>query len=213
MNTQVDKNYYFSGNYDSLARFISYFFQLDLIRRSKPQSILFVGVGNALVSDYLKKQFGDQNVITLDIDPELQPDLVGDIKSLPLTDQSFDTVASFEVLEHLPFSQSERALGELARVSRKHVIISVPHRRVGLEVIFKFPYIRSLLKREFIRLTAFLPTRFPGFASSGQHYWEIDGRGTRLKDLRTALKKHFTIVSEHTPPLDCYHRFFVLEKI
>jgi SAM-dependent methyltransferase len=47
------------------------------------------------------------------------------IDRLPFEDDSFDLVLCLEVLEHLP--APDAALAELARVSRSHVVVSVPH--------------------------------------------------------------------------------------
>jgi len=51
--------------------------------------------------------------------------LVGDVCHLPFEEGSFDTICCFEVLEHV--KAVEKALRELHRVSRKNIIISVPH--------------------------------------------------------------------------------------
>ena len=47
------------------------------------------------------------------------------IYDIPFEDNSFDAVGCFEVLEHQV--DPVPALKELARVAKKHVIISVPH--------------------------------------------------------------------------------------
>ena len=55
-----------------------------------------------------------------------QKDVVcASLHSLPFADARFDAVLSLEVLEHL--SDPAAALGELARVARRAVILSVPH--------------------------------------------------------------------------------------
>ncbi len=168
MEVQVKEGYYVTKKYASLERFITYFYQIDGIRRLKGQSILFIGVGDGVVPYFLRT--AGLQVTTLDFDASLKPDVVGDIRKLPFENQSFDLVCAFEVLEHLPMEESRVALGELARVSRGDVFISVPHRRTGFEVVIKFPYIRSILKRDFVRLALLVPVRFPGFAISKQHY-------------------------------------------
>lgn len=210
MSVQVRKGYYLSEKYAPLERFISYYYQIDAIRRAKPERVLFVGVGDGIVPTFLKR--GGIEVTTLDFDPTLAPDVVGDIRSLPFPDASFDLTCAFEVLEHLPFAESRQAMAELARTSKRTVLISVPHRRTGIEVVLKFPGIRTLAKREFIDLALRVPIRFPGFAVSKQHYWEIDGRTTRLKAVRDALSEHLDITRETTPVLDPYRRFFELRK-
>jgi ubiquinone/menaquinone biosynthesis C-methylase UbiE len=50
--------------------------------------------------------------------------LHGDAERLPFPDRSFDVVVAVEVLEHL--RDPEAGLRELARVSRKHLVLSVP---------------------------------------------------------------------------------------
>lgn len=50
---------------------------------------------------------------------------VEDITALPYDDGAFDLVLCLEVLEHL--DQPELALRELKRVSRSHLVLSVPH--------------------------------------------------------------------------------------
>lgn len=210
MNIQVQQNYYFREKYASMERFISYFQQINSIHRFPAQSLLFIGVGDGMVADFLKKNY---QVTTMDIDPALKPDICGDIRQLPFENNSFDLVCAFEVLEHILLADVEnKAIREIARVSRAGAIISVPHRRAGFEIVFKFPFIRTLFKRDSLRLAWFMPVRFPGFAISGQHYWEIDSWTTSLKRFRSILGQHFNIIGEKTSPLDSYRRFFSLKK-
>lgn len=49
------------------------------------------------------------------------------IDRLPLPDASFDLVACCELLEHLPHPLLERTCDELVRISRRYVLITVPH--------------------------------------------------------------------------------------
>jgi len=211
MQPQVQRSYYFTEKYLGLHRFISYYYQARAIMRSGASSVLFIGVGDSMIVELLKKD-GHYSVTSLDIDPALSPDVVGDIKALPFEDDSFDLICAFEVLEHLPFEDSRKALGEIARVAKKGAVISVPHRRSGFEFVMKFPFMRSLIQHDYLRLALLFPVRFKGFEDSGQHYWEIDGYTTSLKTFRNALKAHFSIEREETPILDSYHRFFTLKK-
>ena len=211
-NIQVAAETYFTKGYASLDRFIAYAYQLEDVRATRPKQMLFIGVGDGLVVDLLRKN-PELSVTTLDIDPALHPDVVGDVRSLPFEDGSFDLICIYEVLEHLPFQESEKALAELARVSRGFVAVSVPHRRTGLDIALKFPFIRTLLKRDILKLSLLVPVRFPGFAVSKQHYWEIDWWTMKLGRVRAAMRKHFTIVAERTPPLDHYHHFFMLRSL
>jgi SAM-dependent methyltransferase len=210
--TQVNKKHYFRKKYDSLDRFISYFYQVDLaleVFESNTNKILEIGKGNGFFSDYMKKL--GVKVTTCDFDNNLQPDIVADIRSLPVSDNSFDLVTAFEILEHIPFEDVPKALSELNRVSKKRVILSLPYRSTGIEWIFKFPGIRTILKIPFLSLFLRIPLKFGGIKVSGQHYWEIDAWRTPLASVRKLLKKQFKILTELSPPLDKYHYFFVLE--
>ncbi len=207
---QVVDGYYLSEEYGSMERFISYYHQLDYIRRNNPKSVLVIGVGDDIIPGLLRK--GVERVTTLDIDEALQPDVVADIRDMPLPDNSYDVVCAFQVLEHLPWEDQDKIMSEMARISRDVAIIGIPHRRVGFEMVFKFPFIRTLLKRHFLRVAFLVPTKFQGYEASGQHYWEIDWYTTKLSAVRAVFRKYFTIVEEQTPVLDPYRRFFYLKK-
>lgn len=208
---QVAKDYYFSKKYTTLDRFISYFYQIDAIRTEAPQSVLFVGVGDDVVTHFLKHN-STIKVTTLDIASDLEPDIVGDVRSIPTEDETFDYVCAFQILEHLPFEEQEQIFKEFHRVAKKGIIISVPHRRTGFELVLKFPFMRTLFKRDFFRAALLLPVKFPGYEISGQHYWEIDGRTTKLSAYRAEIERYFSIIKEITTPLDPYYHFFIARK-
>src|SRR5439155_26839360 len=80
--------------------------------------------GNGTVSSVLRARGLD--VVTADIDRELRPDVVADIRELPFADRSFDGVLACEILEHIPWDDLPIAFGELRRVARRWVVFSVP---------------------------------------------------------------------------------------
>lgn len=116
--------HYASRAYVTKERFCSFWHQIDEVRESGARSVLEVGPGPGLVTDWIRECGID--VTTLDNDAELGPDLVGDATRLPLQDRSVDTVVCCQVLEHMPFEAAQRALGEFARVARTAVIVSLP---------------------------------------------------------------------------------------
>ena len=71
---------------------------------------LDVGAGLKPFRDY----FQSAEYITLDSDPALKPDVVGDVVALPFPDGTFDSVVCLEVLEHV--DKTQRAISELTRV-------------------------------------------------------------------------------------------------
>jgi ubiquinone/menaquinone biosynthesis C-methylase UbiE len=209
-SVQVKKGYYLRKKYNDLERFISYYYQIATVIDLGVDNILEIGVGNKLTADYLKSL--EIRVTTCDFDDQVKPDILGDVRDLPVSDNSFDAVLAFQILEHLPFEEFPRALSELKRVSRQYVVISLPFRSTYFELVIKFPFIRTLLKKHWLDLTLRKGVKFPGFEAGGQHYWEIDQHQYKLKNIKKILKEHFDIVREFSPVLDKYHYFFVLKK-
>lgn len=209
---QIESKRYVKKSYLSLERFVSYYYQLrgvsDLVEPGA--SVLEIGIGSGLVSACLR-QLG-YDVLTSDFDQTVRPDIVADVRALPVPDASRDVVMACQVLEHLPWEDFELGLRELARVSKKYVIISLPRRHTGFEWIVKFPGIRALTKRTYLDLFVEWPLRFPGFAESGQHYWEIDTWGVSQREVVQRLAAVFRVRSILRPPLNKYHVFFILEK-
>jgi len=211
MKPQVTKDYYFRKEYADLKRFISYFYQIDLIRQIKAKKILFIGIGDGLVSDYLKK-FSRAEIVTYDIDPELNPDIVGDVRSLPFKNNEFDLIVAFQILEHIPFEEFPKILSKLYQISNDKVILSLPFRHVSFECIIKFPFIRTIFKKPFLRILLAIPIKFPGFKDTRQHYWEIDIKKFSVKKVRSIIRNYFNILLEKKALLDPYRYFFVLQK-
>ena len=121
---QVPADWYEKRSYNSKERFCSYWHQIDEVLKLEGRSVLEVGPGGGLVTSELRRRGID--VLTLDIDDELDPDVVGSVTSIPLPDGAVDVALAAQVLEHLPIDQAAAALNELARVSRKGVVVSVP---------------------------------------------------------------------------------------
>lgn len=197
--------------YDKLERFISYYYQIKLVREISPKNLLEVGIGSKVVSEYLKSM--GIKVTTCDINPALLPDKVGDLRNLPFENETFEAVAVFEVLEHIPFSDLEQALKEISRVSKKYAIISLPYRHICFEMILKFPFIRTILKKSFLDFCFRFPLVFHNEKDLGEHHWELGLKKYSFKIIRKHLSRHFKIIKEARPVLNSYHHFFILEKL
>jgi SAM-dependent methyltransferase len=99
-----------------------------------PESVLDAGCGEGETIARLGSVLPD-GLVGFDINPESVayaqerfPTMrftVEDIYHLPYSDQSYDLVFCLEVLEHL--ERPLDALRELARVSRRDIVLSVPH--------------------------------------------------------------------------------------
>jgi len=206
---QVPKKHYFE-KYDDVMRFISYFYQVDLVKKLKSDKVLEVGIGNKTTANYLKQN--GIKIDTCDFDKELEPDYVADIRDLPFENDSYDVVLAFEVLEHIPWRDVDKALKELHRVSKKYVIISIPYSSAGFELLLKFPLINKIFKRPFLELFFRIPYFFRSIKFSGEHHWEMGRKGYPKRKIRNTLEKYFVILKEIRPILNHYHYFFVLEK-
>jgi len=196
------KKYGFS-EYDHKSRWISYWHQIDEVLGLGPQSVLEIGIGGKVVSNYLKDR--GIKVVTLDTDDNLKPDVTASVVKMPFGDDSFDVVLCAEVLEHLPFEKLEESLKELKRVSKKNIILSLPHFGHSLKFSFKIPLIKE--RKLAARLALPIKHEF-----NGEYYWEIGKKGYPLKKIRDIVKKYFKIKKEFIPFENQYHHLFVLEK-
>jgi ubiquinone/menaquinone biosynthesis C-methylase UbiE len=206
--TQMDKTHY-NEHYDNFNRFIDYFYQIELIRKTKPKTILEVGIGHATLSNYLKSK--GLNIITCDFDESLKPDIVADIRNLPFEENQFDTVVAFEILEHLPFKDFKNCLNQLHKVTKRHLIISLPYSGIYIEFILKFPLIMKLFKKPIFNILLSIPL-FTHRFSSKQHYWEVGRKGYSRNRIKNLLKQKFIIKKDFRPPINSHHWFLVLEK-
>src|SRR5438270_12459175 len=138
---QVEARHYFDDKYDGPGRFISYWNQIDLVRKRAPASLLEIGMGNGLLSDYLRK--AGLAVTTLDIDPKLEPDVTAALPHLPFPEGAFDMVVAYEVLEHIPWELFAPSLAEMRRVSKRWVGGSLPDRERIFRLQASFPALWS----------------------------------------------------------------------
>lgn len=205
LKKQVDKSAYRFERYCGEDRFFSYHQQLKEIFALSPKTMLEIGVGDNVVSSYIK-QNSDISYRSLDIADDVKADVIGSVTDMPFPDKSFDLVCAFEVLEHIPFEQFDTALSEMARVASKAVLISVPHFGPPVKLLWKVPFLpemRAAFKIPYPRKHEF----------NGQHYWEIGKQGYSLSKIRSQVRTHFTLVRDYVPFHNQYHHFFVLQPL
>lgn len=203
---QVPSSHYFSLKYDSKERWISYWYQIKEVLATKPSNVLEIGVGNKLVSSYLEKN--GIKLKTCDFDKSLKPNYIADVRKLPFKNKQFDTVLCAEVLEHLPFGEFTKALNEIVRVSKKYIILTLPHFSltnvyIGAKII---PFIP---KKEFtMKIDYPFQHRF-----TGEHYWEIGKKSFALSRVKSEIKNCGVLIKKsYYPKENPYHHFFILKK-
>ena len=163
---QVDKSHYEFHRYLSKARWNSLWHQLDEVIRLRPENVLEIGPGPGLFK-HTALLFGIK-VETLDLDPDLKPDHVGSAMALPFALNTYDVVCAFQMLEHLPYENALLAFREMVRVSRRHVIISLP----DSETVWRYQFhIPKLGEFDMLVPRPSIGTRKHKF--DGEHFWEI----------------------------------------
>ncbi len=197
-----------SPSYYDAPQFASYYRQFDEITRLSPGSVLEVGAGLGLLA-WLLNRCGVYTV-TFDNDESLNPDYVGDIRHLPqyFPPSSFDVVACFEVLEHLPFYDLSICLGGINKVCRHYAVISLPNALSYLSLRLSAP---KLGYRSF-GCSLPLPKR-PQLYREGGHHYEIGWKGFPLQAIKTQITSSgFVIERQYRNPENPYHHFFILKS-
>lgn len=181
------KKDYFAFEYDfKRPGWFCYYYQLLEIWRllkiinKKNAKILEVGIGNGTVADYLKKRQID--IKTFDINKELNPDVIGDVKNINLPKNSVDIILCAEVLEHLSFNHFEEIIDKLNKITRKFLILTLPE-------------------------TYNKKRKYPN-----DHFWEIGYKKYKFSKIKNILDKYFEIKKDYSLPLYRYQRMLVLEK-
>lgn len=189
--------------YEHLDRWISYYRQIHEVLVLEPENALEIGKGSGLVGNVLK--FRGLDLTSLDLDPGLSPDVVGSVTEMPIPDKKFDVTLCAEVLEHLPFEDFPRALAEIRRVTRRAVVLSLPHWGWTFSLVFKLPLLPRI---EWCWKLDGLKRHPPG----GDHCWEIGKRGYPLRRIAAAIESAgYRIRKTYLKPDSPYHRFFLLE--
>ncbi|MFC1486247.1 class I SAM-dependent methyltransferase [Thermoproteota archaeon] len=205
MRLGVNPNHYYE-TYDTLERFSSYWYQIKEIISNNPRNILEIGIGNGFVSKYLKNRGLD--VLTSDIDKRLNPVIVNSVCKIPFSDETFDLVACYEVLEHLPFKYFKTAISEISRVSRSRLLLSLPDENRIYRIYIQIPKLGVFKKIIPIPRLRKIAHHF-----DGQHYWEIGKSGYSLKTIvKNINEAGLKIIRSFRPFEKPNHRFFVLKK-
>lgn len=197
---------HYSLKYLKGGRIFSYAHQIDTVISFDPETVLEVGAGGGVVTAALRA--AGVTVSTLDIQPELVPDITGSVTQIPCDDGAFDLALCSQVLEHLPFEQFVPALRELRRVAKQGLVLSLPDASPYYQVRLRLPKIRNY---------QWTGTRHcdPGSTwkawklNDDGHYWEIGYDETPFSSVRDGIVAAGYSISAHwrVPEMYCHHFF------
>jgi len=98
---------------------------VDHMRGERALDVLDVG-GRA---GHLRRFLPQDRVVLVDMERSEEPGLIlGDGSALPFRSRSFDVVAAFDTLEHVPPSRRSAFVSECARVSKGWIFLAGPYR-------------------------------------------------------------------------------------
>jgi ubiquinone/menaquinone biosynthesis C-methylase UbiE len=117
------------------------------------KTVVDIGCGNGVFLNFLKAKNRFSKLLGVERSETALRYVTTDkiqasIDKIPITDRSFDCVTCLEVLEHLPCDIYQQSLEELARVSDKYIIISVPYNEVLEDSYNRCPQCRTIFNYE-----------------------------------------------------------------
>lgn len=206
MEPQVARTHYEFQSYMDKRRWASIWQQLAELTTVRPDSTLEIGPGRGLLKSVAS--VFDLRVTTLDIDPDLGPDFVGSATALPFSENSFDVVCAFQVLEHLPYDQSLLAMREMCRCASRAVLISLPDAAKVWPSSIYLPLVGPI--------NLHIPSprlRRRRHIFDGQHYWEVNTRGYELKKVLKQFHEFCPSIRTYRVAENPYHRFFIFDIV
>ena len=169
-----------------------FYFLIKTVLKLKSCSVLEIGVGSGILRDCIKPVV--QSYETFDINPNLSPDYIGDIREINTNlANRYDCIIIADVLEHIPFEDQPDVLKVLATYLKEdgYLLVTIPHRRSNF--LFMSPH---YIPRVFTVPTGFLSVG--GFYRrfikrkiwiDPDHCWEIGDGRIRRKDVESVFSQ------------------------
>lgn len=193
-NTVYNFNSEWIHNLESEIHWRYYWHQQKLISQylNKEDKILEIGVGTKFTSNYLKSKGYD--IKTIDIDPDKNPDIIANIVNHKF-EESFDHVLAFEIFEHIPFEDFQKAINNISKICVKNFFVSLPRNEKH--------WLRLSLDLKIFQINNFQITTKRNKIKSKYHHWEVDFKSY-------TKKKIISIFNEHSFSLKKYEKFYSL---
>lgn len=211
MKVQVNKEHYDFEKYVDIARWNSYYYQINEVLKCDGKDILYIGKGDDIVVNTLK-QFG-KNVTTFDFDKNLNPDICGSVTDIDkILNKKYDVIVCCQVLEHIPFDLFEETIQKISKCFKEKFILSLPNNNFWWGFGLNLPKFKN--KKLRIPMKRFWKKRWDiNTYGNGEHYWEIDAKGCISKNGITKLiQKYYNLERFYIPDNNTYHMFFILKS-
>jgi SAM-dependent methyltransferase len=197
----------------------------QILKEKGGGKILEISKGAGVLDFLIKNTLRTSSLISehysLDIDPELKPDVLSDISKdtvfKDVDNKKFDIITAFEVLEHLDHWDSFISATKNIHTLLKHdgvFLLSLPHKGLSFSImlrinvlrkygyVFSLPYFLNLMRHKIKPISL----------HSG-HFFEIDSPGYPRKKIENALlETGFEFISKKRLFLMPYTQFYVLRK-
>jgi SAM-dependent methyltransferase len=116
-------------------------------------NLIDIGCGNGVFLEYMKSKNPALKLVGVErskvaLSYVTTDKIFGSIDDIPVGDGDFDCVTCLQVLEHLTCDIYEKSLDELARVSAKYIIISVPYQEVIEDNYNKCPQCKTIFNHD-----------------------------------------------------------------
>lgn len=208
--------------YDKPIRLYSYGVQINEIlkylleNKLKKAKILNIGTGSQFLKGYFNNinkvcQDVSVDIVELDYDKELGPDIVADLRNgIPL-DEKFDIIVCCQVLQYIDYGYFKKILEEFKRVCKNNgrVVLSMTDSGYYIFLELRMP---TLFKKLFFNFNLFLPkVHSKSIATWGKDYWEINRKGYRIDKIKKEIEQNFIIRRSFRLEKHKYHHFFILE--
>lgn len=204
----VPRASYFSKQYFHMEQLSSLIHQFSDVMQLGPERVLEIGPGNGFLSALLR-QAGVQ-VTTVDINPELSPDIVSSIADLPssLPNERYCLVVCAEVLEHLPFAEFLTSIRTLKRYSDALYLTLPQYRRWwGFS-----GWIHLFGRRKLLNVGGYTRTQ-KSLDEGHVHFWELDHTpAVTRSQIILLLRQEYSWVKHGSYKLNRYHEFFVCKQ-